>query len=279
MINTRCTRCEADMTFQPGFNANAPSWKCRACGNINYDIIRNDRGSARVCEGCGSIIDNQPGYLDKYRVWKCLECGYVNIKNDEAYVEEPIIRNEFITCGNCGNYVNENSEYCSFCGKKLFGTTVATETPNYKGAYFQVERREYSRTNGFREKRQVYSKVTYVNSEGVPLKDFIPQNYDIDGTRKIENNYYIASEVLPNNNYIEQGQYIQQPAFQQGKKPKSKWKALAICYFFGFFGGHKFYEGKTKEGILYLCTLGLCGVGWFIDLIGYFTKPNPYYVD
>jgi len=58
----------------------------------------------------------------------------------------------------------------------------------------------------------------------------------------------------------------------------NKWTAFFLCLFLGFFGAHKFYEGKTGMGILYLFTLGLCGIGWFVDLIVILTKPNPYYV-
>lgn len=31
-------------------------------------------------------------------------------------------------------------------------------------------------------------------------------------------------------------------------------------------------------GILYLCTLGIFGIGWIIDLFTILGKPNPYYV-
>lgn len=31
-------------------------------------------------------------------------------------------------------------------------------------------------------------------------------------------------------------------------------------------------------GILYLCTMGLFGIGWIIDLFAILGKPNPYYV-
>lgn len=63
-----------------------------------------------------------------------------------------------------------------------------------------------------------------------------------------------------------------------GGKPKNKWVAFFLCLFLGFFGAHKFYEGKTSKGILYLCTFGLIGIGWFIDCIMLLLKPNPYYV-
>lgn len=61
-------------------------------------------------------------------------------------------------------------------------------------------------------------------------------------------------------------------------KPKNKWVAFFLCLFLGEFGAHKFYEGKIGMGILYLCTLGLCGIGWLIDTIAILFKPNPYYV-
>lgn len=59
-------------------------------------------------------------------------------------------------------------------------------------------------------------------------------------------------------------------------RPKNKWVSLLLCIF--TICGHKFYEGKIGMGILYLCTLGLFGIGWIIDLICLIMKPNPYYV-
>ena len=61
-------------------------------------------------------------------------------------------------------------------------------------------------------------------------------------------------------------------------KPKDKWTAFLLCLFLGFFGAHKFYEGKILLGVVYLLTGGLLGVGWIIDTIALFFKPNPYYV-
>lgn len=59
---------------------------------------------------------------------------------------------------------------------------------------------------------------------------------------------------------------------------KNKWVALLLCIFLGYLGIHKFYEGKILLGIVYLCTFGLFGIGWFIDCIAILFKPNPYYV-
>lgn len=61
-------------------------------------------------------------------------------------------------------------------------------------------------------------------------------------------------------------------------RQRSKWAALLLCLFLGCIGAHKFYEGKTGMGVLYLLTLGLFGIGVLIDFIALLFKPNPYYV-
>lgn len=39
-----------------------------------------------------------------------------------------------------------------------------------------------------------------------------------------------------------------------------------ILWIFGFMGAHRFYFGKPISGTIYFSTLGLLGIGWFIDL-------------
>ena len=63
-----------------------------------------------------------------------------------------------------------------------------------------------------------------------------------------------------------------------GVRMRNKWIAFFLCLFFGYFGAHKFYEGKAGTGLLYLFTVGLFGIGWIIDCINLLCKPNPYYV-
>ena len=64
-----------------------------------------------------------------------------------------------------------------------------------------------------------------------------------------------------------------------GVRAKNKWVAFILCVLFGYFGVHKFYEGKIGMGFLYFFTGGLFGIGWFVDLITLFLfRTNPYYV-
>lgn len=68
------------------------------------------------------------------------------------------------------------------------------------------------------------------------------------------------------------------PCATPGLKECNKWIAFLLCVFLGVLGFHKFYEGKVGAGILYLLTLGVCGVGVIIDAIILLCRPNPYYV-
>ncbi len=61
-------------------------------------------------------------------------------------------------------------------------------------------------------------------------------------------------------------------------RAKNKWVSLLLCIFLGFFGAHKFYEGKIGMGIIYLFTGGLFCIGLIIDFFALLAKPNPYYV-
>lgn len=58
----------------------------------------------------------------------------------------------------------------------------------------------------------------------------------------------------------------------QKKKRVGRGRLFLPCLFGGWFGLHKFMEGKTGIGVLYLCTLGLFGIGWIIDCIIYAGK-------
>ena len=60
------------------------------------------------------------------------------------------------------------------------------------------------------------------------------------------------------------------------------WTDFAICFLGGWLGIHKFREHRIGIGILYLLTLGLFGIGWFVDCIHYFMialKGNPNILD
>lgn len=60
-------------------------------------------------------------------------------------------------------------------------------------------------------------------------------------------------------------------------------KEFLVTFFFGWLGVHRFMKKQYGIGALYLCTLGLCGIGWTVDTIlalvrlvkGEQNAPNP----
>ena len=64
---------------------------------------------------------------------------------------------------------------------------------------------------------------------------------------------------------------------------KSRMIALVLCILLGEFGFHYFYVGKIGAGILYLCTFGLFGFGWLVDIVriavGTFRDKNGYILE
>lgn len=64
---------------------------------------------------------------------------------------------------------------------------------------------------------------------------------------------------------------------------KTKMTTLLLCLFLGGLGVHRFYVGKTGTGIIWLLTLGCCGIGTIYDLImiimGKFTDKDGNVID
>lgn len=52
-----------------------------------------------------------------------------------------------------------------------------------------------------------------------------------------------------------------------GISDKSRGITLLLCTLLGVFGGHRFYTGKIKSGILMAATLGGMGIWYLYDLI------------
>ena len=42
---------------------------------------------------------------------------------------------------------------------------------------------------------------------------------------------------------------------------------ILVCFFLGYLGIHRFLKKYWLSGIIWLCTGGLFGIGWIIDLI------------
>ena len=80
------------------------------------------------------------------------------------------------------------------------------------------------------------------------------------------------------NNNVNTNSNVNQNGVMGYGRAKNKWVALALCFFLGYLGAHKFYEGKAGLGVLYIFTAGIFGIGVIVDFITLLFKPNPYFV-
>ena len=69
------------------------------------------------------------------------------------------------------------------------------------------------------------------------------------------------------------------PTYNGSRRVCNKWVSIGLCVSLGYFGAHKFYEGKMGTGLIYLFTGGLFLIGVVIDFINLLGKPENYCVD
>lgn len=156
-------------------------------------------------------------------------------------------------CLNCGCAKGSGTKYCANFGKELMPGAIACMNCGV-AADFGAKPAEKHSTE----------QINHQAVQSVPVQQPV---INIVNTNTNANTNVNKNNNL--NNDINQGLL---------KKPINKWVSFILCLFLGFFGAHKFYEGKTGMGILYIFTGGLCGIGWMIDCVSILFKPNPYYV-
>ena len=59
---------------------------------------------------------------------------------------------------------------------------------------------------------------------------------------------------------------VMQPAIA-GRSEKHLLPAVVLCFFFGVFGAHRFYAGRTGSAVAQLLTLGGLGIWALVDLV------------
>lgn len=150
-----------------------------------------------------------------------------------------------IKCPECGNSVSDNARNCPKCG--------------------------YSFTK---------MKFCKYCGEKIPEDSVVCTKCG----RQVEDGSKVGGGITINNaatssaSASSSSQSVQNTQNAREKKEINKVTSLILCIFFGYFGTHKFYEGKVGLGILYLFTLGIFCIGWIVDIIIISMKPNPYYI-
>jgi len=61
--------------------------------------------------------------------------------------------------------------------------------------------------------------------------------------------------------------YLAPEAREPEVSERSRGVALALGFFGGFFGLHRFYVGKTGSGVAMIVTIGGLGIWWLYDMV------------
>jgi len=82
-----CTKCQAILTMQKGYDESVEYWVCRGCGMllINPDYPGHDEHEiVWICDKCSSVLNSQQGFERDTSMFRCRECGYDNVLDSSS---------------------------------------------------------------------------------------------------------------------------------------------------------------------------------------------------
>ena len=178
-------------------------------------------------------------------------------------------------CTHCGSTIENNAKFCPNCGAQndaagndnvKYCTNCRARIPN---------KAMFCSACGAQADTAVSGEIKYCAHCGaqIPMQSRFCSKCGSEAGGQSQQQQ-TNQPIIINNNIVQNAQ----PVVMQTGKQKSKWVAFILCFFFGIWGVHRFYEGKVGTGLLWLFTGGVFGIGWLVDLIIILTKSDPYYV-
>jgi len=137
----------------------------------------------------------------------------------------------------------------------------------------------------FQDGNEVEAKVLEINQAEIKYK--LCNNLDgplmvINKSKVFAVKYANGTKSVINEPIDNSPEYVGPEEEENGPYDRSQEITLVLWLFGGILGLHRFYLGHHGMGILYILTLGLCGIGWLIDGILFLTgglqpKNGKYY--
>ncbi len=181
-------------------------------------------------------------------------------------------------CSNCGAEMEMDPErkevFCSYCGTKfviddesVHITNRIVDEARLKEAEIRLKELEYAHEKELKEERLLQEqKKTFRISLAVCVCAVL-LTFSLEDMRPFSVLILIIAAVILSSMRKRDREGIRSVGDGPGCSPKSRLAALLLCVFLGEFGVHYFYVGRIGMGILYLCTFGLFGIGWLVDII------------
>ena len=183
-----------------------------------------------------------------------------------------------MVCPHCGAQLSidldRRQAFCQYCGTKLLVDDENTININnrivdearLKEAEVRLKELEYQHEREIRQEtiRKEQKRSFWISV--VVFLVFLLITFSVERLRPLAVIVIIAGCVLLSSRKTEE-KASASIGRQYLYSPKSRAAALLLCFFFGVFGGHRFYVGKIGTGILYLLTGGCFGIGWLIDMV------------
>ena len=194
----------------------------------------------KVCAFCNTECEDE--------VQKCPSCGAADFSY-KCYNCGEVFDSGF--CPNCGVEAGNKGKMCPNCNKLYFGRSCPDcgyrEIAASANKTYKMSEEAVAKANG-----ALKEKGEGANTIGINGKNLSPEAL-------------MLAEMAMNRE--DRKTPLNFSAFMPKESQCSRGTAIMLCILLGWLGGHQFYVGNSKKGLLYLCTMGLFGVGIILDLI------------
>ena len=265
-----CPNCGAKLKSQWGYNDWNNDYTCSDCGTVlhrdyssdDFEVVENKDNVDNdfECPNCYAKLNEQDDFDADEEDWTCSECG-TNLHHDYRDDEYEIIGQNENDSSNGYTYSNSYSGAYSSSNSDRNNTVH-----NNNGSAVQ---KFYCPNCGSLLNNQY--QFNYKSEEHTcKVCHTVLYHYYTDEPYKVRKTRERTTHTNPT--------YTPQKKSSSSYKPVNKslkfndWILFFVCLFLGWFGVHKFVEGKVGMGILYIFTVGLFYVGWIVDIVKYLKR-------